>query len=694
MSTFPREQQGSRSPPRSVLSQPRRSNISRSVARPGRGRNSDEQKYQTPIYAYTNSPAKGSLRTHKSRPRDRTPTDKRGRDSRESYGFAGRPPDTSRRGFGVTNKALSSAFELSDEERYVGHRRLLDDGDLESSSTGTGTESFDTNSERELALDARDELQEIDGFCVGCERYALLLQRKAEQNKELEEMVKRLEVRLKAKDVKIADLEDDVKILEDEADTTMTKFDEAEKLINDWTQRSIMQEREVQELELVVKELNQSLEEAKKKKHEAVMSVKEHDQARPNVQRVQTLVKVIKEKNLKVVNRGDWPALKIYLQELQHQESWPDYLLDLEVDEWDPAEPETTLHKKLRTEMYMVLRDAVDWKKHGSKMNAVLESEVKHNGQALFRRLDGFFAVGREDGDVTGAGVAMRQHTMASSKMNVVDYGLELERLVKVLVDLGLPPNINKEVIPQYTRGLLKSFDAIRTNVENKLEDDKDWDPTLRDVMDLVERRANKHGMLDLVSKGKELSQNGQQLSRSQKRKEAKKAKEAVALVQKTKNAEGKKAAKAETGQLSATVDLPCNHGSKCWIPNCKFKHEAGHKPAKNPKDMVCSKCKRSGHEAGQCGKCFRCGTTDHIYKDCPLKAKPRNEGQTTYQGVSVNIQPPPANQGQRGVLMQLSSEVTAMPSTFDVGQIYLTPSVGNTSPIEDRVLPAAPKAS
>ena len=587
--TFPREEKREKRTPMTGVHPLRRAGSVTSRSRPGRGSSTDKQQSQSPVYiprptlSPTRPPREGGDR---SRRRATNPV--KGRAAPKVRSTTRKPPDRGRardvpRPPGAPTPI---AFELAAATPMPLGSPLSSDGTPEESLSDMGsTETSD--SQKEYAVERRES--DVDNhYCGRCRQYEAALVRLEESVRFLNGEVKASQDLLKEARSENKELTMEVQALQLVIDERDQELDDADMELEQWRDRSQQQESEVLSLETKINLLNEDLVKLAKKAVDQrnSMSLKEHDMARPNVQRVQSLVKVIKEKNLKVVDRGDWPALKSYLEELAHQEAWPPYLLDTEGDEWDPSVEETALDKKLRTEMYMVLRDAVDWKKHGSKMTAVLESEIKHNGQALFRRLDGFFALGRADGDVQGAGVAMRQHTMASSRMNVVDYGLELERLVKTLHDLGLPPNIRKEVIPQYLNGLLRSFDSIRTTIDNKLEDDESWDPTLRDVMDMVERRANKKQLLDLVSKGKEqlVSQNSQETSRSQRRKQARKAAkvrkaEKVAQKKSQLSSSTEPATTNSASQNSFDVDKPCSHGAKCWLTNCKFKHAPGHKP-------------------------------------------------------------------------------------------------------------------
>ena len=137
-------------------------------------------------------------------------------------------------------------------------------------------------------------------------------------------------------------------------------------------------------------------------------SIKRFNDSRPDIQRSNNMTKIIKSRNLTVKDKSDWADLVAHLKELEASERWPEYLMNLDAAEWDPNAFETMLNKKLRTEMYTVLQSSVDWTKHKSKMEKISDADMKFNAQALFRRLNDFFAVGKADGDVNGAGVRLR----------------------------------------------------------------------------------------------------------------------------------------------------------------------------------------------------------------------------------------------------------------------------------------------
>ena len=122
-------------------------------------------------------------------------------------------------------------------------------------------------------------------------------------------------------------------------------------------------------------------------------------------------------------------------------------------------------------------------------------------------------------------------------------------------------------------------------------------------------------------------------------------------------------------GSTNPGGDKVCFHGSKCWLKDCKYKHAPGHKPAKDPRDTICAICQRKGHLQAQCGKCFRCGASDHIALYCPENPAARLEDEKdtvrSYQGVQVTA---PNN-----VMYHFNSEVKG--AVAEPGTICLVPS-------------------
>jgi hypothetical protein len=334
---------------------------------------------------------------------------------------------------------------------------------------------------------------------------------------------------------------------------------------------------------------------------------------------------------------------------LVHQEQWDPVHYDLEGPAWTPSASETAIQIKGRKEMYIVLRDSLDWEKHGAKVRAISDSKdptKSFNAQALFRHLNSFFAVGTKDGDIQGVGKELRSATMESTGKNVVDFALHLEKLVKRLTGLGLAPNEHLEVVPIYLNGLLGKFRDIRNTIETKIEDSPDKLFTLQEVVEMVERKANKRGLLNVTSKGTTVDQNvtvakgkkGKKGGNTNKDKGGDKNHENQVnqlKLQIKKLKEGAKPTKSTTQlQTSTGSTKDCTHGAKCWLTNCKFRHAAGHVPAANPRDSTCTTCGRAGHESRQCGKCFKCGSSDHMYNNCPERK--RGEGQKVTQGLQM----------------------------------------------------------
>ena len=347
--------------------------------------------------------------------------------------------------------------------------------------------------------------------------------------------------------------------------------------------------------------------------------LKEFEASKPNLQRAAALVKTVKEKGLTLKGRDGWEDLVAYLVgTLVPQEQWDPVHYDLEGPAWTPSTGETAIQIKGRKEMYIVLRDSLDWEKHGAKMRAISDSKdptKSFNAQALFRHLNSFFAVGTKDGDIQGVGKELRSATMESTGKNVVDFALHLEKLVKRLTGLGLAPNEHLEVVPIYLNGLLGKFRDMRNTIENKIEDSPDKLFTRQEVVEMVERKANKRGLLNVTSKGTTVDQNVT-VAKGTKGKKGKKGGNTNTnkggdknhenqvnqlKLQIKKLKEGAKPTKSTTQlQTSTGSTKDCPHGSKCWLTNCKFRHAAGHVPAANPRDTTCTTCGRTGHESMQ----------------------------------------------------------------------------------------------
>lgn len=362
------------------------------------------------------------------------------------------------------------------------------------------------------------------------------------------------------------------------------------------------------------------------------------EKTRPDVGRCSAQVKIMIQKGLKLVGKENWPDIQDHLLVLQDSERWPSYLLDLDAPVWDPDAKEDPLEAKLRKEMYIILRDVID-KKHYAKIKNVQNSGDKHNGQALYRVLNDYFAVGKRDGDVLGAGIAMRNCTMGSTSLNVVDYGIELVSREKVLKDIGIPSNEKLELIPLYLKGLSKSFDSIRMTIDNEMEADEEKDWTLNEIMKRVERKAVKYNLTGITAQAK-VSQNVQdtakgttgKVSKATKKKNKQK-KKLEALQQQVKQLQASATSSTDKSKTSTAM---CVHGDKCWLTDCKYKHKPGHKPATNPKNYTCATCGKKGHKSSECGKCYRCGDPNHIASACPEKGRAEGQKAAPFQGAQV----------------------------------------------------------
>jgi hypothetical protein len=319
-----------------------------------------------------------------------------------------------------------------------------------------------------------------------------------------------------------------------------------------------------------------------------------------------------------------------HIKEIASLERWEDDIIALDGPEWDEdLKAETLIHRKMREEAAIIIQGCVDKAKHGSKMDAVLDRDVKNNAQALLRRLDSFFALGTADGDVVAAGKNLRNCTMRSSNLCVVEYGLQLEKYEKVLNIMGVYTNEKKELIQIYLKGLAITFKDIRSKIMCDMEPNYmgvvTWDPSLMDVKKIVELRAVREGFQDIKAGSKQVDQNAQQATKKTTATNATKKKQANVTKQQKLITNLKAqlvAAKGPQATTKATSGPPkmCAHGAKCWLDPCKFTHAKGHKPAPDPSTLLCTSCNRNGHLAPQCGKCFKCNSTAHSWKNCPQR--------------------------------------------------------------------------
>ena len=181
--------------------------------------------------------------------------------------------------------------------------------------------------------------------------------------------------------------------------------------------------------------------------------------------------------------------------------------------------------------------------------------------------------------------------------------------------------------------------------------------PTLLEVRTIVERRAVRDNLLDIVSGGKEVSQNDQTVQSlkaspkkmSKAQKSSAKDKRTIAALQQKVDAQSSNST-IKQNAATTTSDKMCSHGKKCWLKDCKYKHEKGHRPAQDPKTIKCGTCERMGHSAAQCGKCYRCGSSDHSYRACPE----RTNKVLSQNSQQVLPSTPSVEEEEQGVLMRL----------------------------------------
>ena len=380
------------------------------------------------------------------------------------------------------------------------------------------------------------------------------------------------------------------------------------------------------------------------------VSLKNHEASRPNVMRIANLVKSMLGKKLELTGRETYEAWAEAIRSMAAQEEWPLKLLDLDGEKWDET-TENALQAKLRKEMFAVMRDTISWSKVFSKVQKVLNGDHRQDAQALWRRLHHFFADGVQDGDVSAAGIKLRSCSMASTKANVVDYGLKLLKLEKRLVDMGVPTNVQRELIPLYLRGLARVFDPIKNQLKTEMEQDPDKEWELEEVMERVEKRATRDSLLNAyIDNGKVIFQGASTddsrdgKGKKDKKKKKKTSKKIKQLQQKIDQlTAGASSTPATQLQATSRPRPPgkkgfCSFGDKCWRIDCSFQHKPGHKPAPNSTNATCGKCGKKGHTTAEHGMCFRCKKVGHYASspDCPMNPNKAQQSLQVVQSMPV----------------------------------------------------------
>ena len=395
----------------------------------------------------------------------------------------------------------------------------------------------------------------------------------------------------------------------------------------------------LKELEETKKELQKLREEKKEKKKQKEYDdqLKSINLQAPRTTEVKQWTANMKNMGAYLENRSDYHRWSTEIIARQRAEKWPEELVDLGEEKWDYAK-ETPLQTRARREMYSLMFQTVNTKKHYHKVRAKPDaagSERQEDAQALWRTMHKYFAIGRQNGDLDTLKETILKTSMINNEMAVTEYGLECQRLERIKAEMGVPSNEQLELIPQYLKGLTKNFQEIRGHIKTQMQEGKKY--TLEEVIAKVEERAVADGCLEKVPKKNGQVYNGvaTQQKRGKGNRQPRKTwrQQAKQLKQEVVNLEhqAKQAATQLNANAKATAGSKkdCKFGKKCWGRGCQNKHPAGWKP-NDPTKATCSKCQRTGHTTAEHGQCFKCKKMGHMARDCPDAVQVQQNVQTT----------------------------------------------------------------
>ena len=328
--------------------------------------------------------------------------------------------------------------------------------------------------------------------------------------------------------------------------------------------------------------------------------------AAPNPKVCAALIKTMVKLNPEASNYRQWLTS---LQEAAVSQGWPEHILNLKAETWCESPYESASDMKSRREAYQVILGSLDSKLLPG-VETVREANNFGNAQLLFRKIKQLYSPASKVGEHRHIVRNLLGATMASTRLNIVEFGCHIVKLAADLKDMDeeMP---ERTLIDIYLLGVAAPLKEYGNQL---LEMTHKGNPNLRTLDQVsieMETYACRHGHSKFFPTVK------QNAVMSEKQKVNDK-------LDKKKKSDGVKQA------YSKTAGVECKHWNMCVKKSCADRHPPGHTLEIGIKNLCletggpCTRCKSYFHHVDDCTKgkdserkCFNCKQVGHVKKDC-----------------------------------------------------------------------------
>jgi len=291
--------------------------------------------------------------------------------------------------------------------------------------------------------------------------------------------------------------------------------------------------------------------------HQTYVTREKYCDGTPNVAKVDAIIKSFK-KALTLKNASDWDKYKRRIEDVCVEQMFDLTLIDI-TQVWDHTAPETLLARRRRVELYKIIVGTIE-QEHADKIDTPVCLEHRHNVNVVWRTIEQAFNDQYKKCDVGNRRKTFVNCTMVSTGKAVVEYGLELERRLQKLQEIGISTNVIIELIPHYLNGLSDKFSNVIDYIRRSMREQPTRFDTLQKVRTEVEYQAAHLSLLNFKPKIV-LNQNLAQSDGSKSKSDGSKSK-----------SNGSKS-NAVTPKVDKRATMPCHYGDNCQRNSCAFQH-------------------------------------------------------------------------------------------------------------------------